>query len=71
MIAIRVLPHDARQGRRASREDEEGWFTTCRVGGGAEITLSGLFVDYVDNPESSAENVGPEGIQGDVRREQS
>lgn len=30
---------------------EEGKCATCRVGGGAEVTLAGLFVDYVDHLE--------------------
>ena len=30
---------------------EEGRRATCRVGGGAEVTLAGLFVDYVDHLE--------------------
>ena len=30
---------------------EEGQRATCRVGGGAEVTLEGLFVDYVDHLE--------------------
>src|SRR5262249_3330015 len=30
---------------------EEGRRATCRVGGGAEVTLEGLFVDYVDHLE--------------------
>lgn len=29
----------------------EGQRATCRVGGGAEVTLAGLFVDYVDHLE--------------------
>jgi hypothetical protein len=28
---------------------EEGQCVTCRVGGGQEVTLAGLFVDYVDH----------------------
>jgi hypothetical protein len=28
---------------------EEGQRATCRVGSGAEVTLAGLFVDYVDH----------------------
>jgi hypothetical protein len=28
---------------------EEGRRATCRVGGGAEVTLAGLFVEYVDH----------------------
>jgi hypothetical protein len=30
---------------------EEGKRATCRVGSGAEVTLAGLFVDYVDHLE--------------------
>ena len=30
---------------------EAGQHATCRVGGGAEVTLAGLFVDYVDHLE--------------------
>ena len=30
---------------------EEGRRATCRVGGGAEVTLEALFVDYVDHLE--------------------
>src|SRR6516225_2439299 len=30
---------------------EEGRRATCQVGGGAEVTLAGLFVDYVDHLE--------------------
>lgn len=30
---------------------EEGRRATCRVGGGTEVTLAGLFVDYVDHLE--------------------
>src|SRR5262249_51371076 len=30
---------------------EEGQRATCRVGGGSEVTLAGLFVDYVDHLE--------------------
>ena len=30
---------------------EEGRRATCRVGSGAEVTLAGLFVDYVDHLE--------------------
>jgi hypothetical protein len=30
---------------------EEGRRATCRVGGGPEVTLAGLFVDYVDHLE--------------------
>ena len=30
---------------------EEGRRATCRVDGGAEVTLAGLFVDYVDHLE--------------------
>ena len=30
---------------------EEGKRATCRVGGRAEVTLAGLFVDYVDHLE--------------------
>ncbi len=30
---------------------EEGQRATCRVGGGAEVTLAGLFVDYVEHLE--------------------
>jgi hypothetical protein len=35
----------------AGRMSEEGQRATCRVGGGAEVTLAGLFVDYVDHLE--------------------
>jgi hypothetical protein len=34
-----------------SRMSEEGKRATCRVGGDAEVTLAGLFVDYVDHLE--------------------
>jgi hypothetical protein len=30
---------------------EKGQRDTCRVGGGADVTLAGLFVDYVDHLE--------------------
>jgi hypothetical protein len=30
---------------------EEGRRATCRIGGGAEVTLAGLFVDYVNHLE--------------------
>ena len=30
---------------------EEVRRATCRVGGGADVTLAGLFVDYVDHLE--------------------
>ena len=33
------------------RMTEEGRRATCRVGGGAEVTLAGLFVDYFDHLE--------------------
>ena len=33
------------------RMTEEGRRATCRVGDGAEVTLAGLFVDYVDHLE--------------------
>src|SRR5262245_64785459 len=35
----------------AERMTEEGRRATCRVGGGAEVTLARLFVDYVDHLE--------------------
>ena len=35
----------------AGRMTEEARLMTCRVGGGAEVTLAGLFVDYVDHLE--------------------
>ncbi len=35
----------------AERMSEEGKRAVCRVGGGAEVTLAGLFVDYVDHLE--------------------
>ncbi len=35
----------------AERMSEEGQCATCRVGGGSEATLAGLFVDYVDHLE--------------------
>jgi hypothetical protein len=35
----------------AERMTEEGRRATCRVGGGTEVTLAGLFVDYVDHLE--------------------
>jgi hypothetical protein len=35
----------------AGRMTEEGRRATCRVGGGAEVTLAALFVDYVDHLE--------------------
>ena len=35
----------------ADRMSDESRRATCRVGGGAEITLAGLFVDYVDHLE--------------------
>ena len=35
----------------AERMSEEGQRATCRVGGRAEVTLAGLFVDYVDHLE--------------------
>jgi hypothetical protein len=35
----------------ASRMSEEGRRATCRVGGGSEVTLAGLFADYVDHLE--------------------
>ncbi len=34
-----------------SRMPEEGRRATCRVGGGSEVTLAALFVDYVDHLE--------------------
>jgi hypothetical protein len=30
---------------------EEGWCAICRVGGGAEVTLAGLFIVYIDRLE--------------------
>jgi hypothetical protein len=35
----------------AGRMSEEGQRATCRLGGGAEVTLVGLFVAYVDHLE--------------------
>jgi hypothetical protein len=35
----------------AGRMTEEGRRATCRVGGGVEVTLAGLFVGYVDHLE--------------------
>jgi mannose-6-phosphate isomerase-like protein (cupin superfamily) len=35
----------------AGRISEAGRAATCRVGGGGEVTLTGLFVDYVDHLE--------------------
>jgi len=35
----------------AGRMTEEGRRATCRIGGGSEVTLAGLFVDYVDHLE--------------------
>ena len=35
----------------AGRMSEAGRAATCRVGGGGEVTLAGLFVDYVDHLE--------------------
>ncbi len=35
----------------AGRMSEEGKRATCRVGGEEEVTLAGLFVDYVDHLE--------------------
>jgi hypothetical protein len=35
----------------AGRMSEEGKRATCRVGGGSEVTLEGLFVDYVGHLE--------------------
>jgi hypothetical protein len=35
----------------AERMSEEGRRSTCRVGGGPEVTLAWLFVDYVDHLE--------------------
>ena len=35
----------------AERMTEESSRATCRVGGGAEVTLAGLFVDFVDHLE--------------------